>query len=217
MATVTLPGGPTLSYREWGRPDGAVVLLLHGLSSSSASWRHVGPVLGRRFRCIAPDARGHGESEWAAEYSLDLLCADVVGLMDQLGILAAIPYGHSMGALTAYQLAATHPDLVRMLVLEDMPPPDPAQPRRPDPSPARSRRRPRLAGGHRRQPVAQRTLAGMVGATRTGSARRPSSSAGSAATCPSRRSATSPSVSRTGATSPWTSGTRCTSSVPARC
>ncbi len=133
MATVTLPGGPTLSYREWGRPDGAVVLLLHGLTSSSASWRHVAPVLGRRFRCIAPDARGHGESEWTAEYSLDLLCADVVGLMDSLGILAAIPYGHSMGALTAYQLAATQPDLVRMLVLEDMPPPDPAEPRRPIP------------------------------------------------------------------------------------
>ena len=60
MATVSLPGGPTLSYREWGRPDGAVVLMLHGLGSSGASWRHVAPALGRRFRVIAPDARGHG-------------------------------------------------------------------------------------------------------------------------------------------------------------
>ena len=34
MATVRLPGGPTLSYQEWGRPDGAVVLMLHGLESS---------------------------------------------------------------------------------------------------------------------------------------------------------------------------------------
>ena len=138
MATVTLPGGPTLSYQEWGRPDGAVVLLLHGLTSSSQSWRHVGPVLGRHFRCIAPDARGHGESDWTADYSFEAMRDDVVGLMQSLGILAAIPYGHSMGALTAYLLAATQPDLVRMLVLEDMPPPDPARPprtlpRHPDP------------------------------------------------------------------------------------
>ncbi|WP_375387289.1 MULTISPECIES: alpha/beta fold hydrolase [Actinomycetes] len=133
MATVTLPGGPTLSYREWGRPDGAVVLLLHGLGSSSAGWRHLGPVLGRHFRCIAPDARGHGESSWMADYSFEAMRDDVVGLMGQLGILAAIPYGHSMGALTAYLLAATQPDLVRRLVLEEMPPPDAAEPHRPIP------------------------------------------------------------------------------------
>ena len=133
MATVTLPGGPTLSYQEWGRPDGAVVLLLHGLTSSSQSWRHVAPVLGQHFRCIAPDARGHGESEWTHDYSLELMRDDVVGLMDALGVLGAIPFGHSMGALTAYLLAATQPDLVRMLVLEDMPPPDPADPPRPIP------------------------------------------------------------------------------------
>lgn len=133
MATVELPGGPTLSYREWGRPDGAVVLLLHGLGSSSASWRHLAPVLGRHFRCIAPDARGHGGSEWTDDYSFELFRDDVVALMAQLGILAAIPYGHSAGALTAYLLAATRPELVRMMVLEDMPPPDPAEPRRPLP------------------------------------------------------------------------------------
>jgi pimeloyl-ACP methyl ester carboxylesterase len=139
MATVTLPGGPTLSYQEWGRPDGAVVLLLHGLTSSSEGWRHLAPVLGRHFRCIAPDARGHGDSDWTRDYSLELMRDDVVGLMKALGILAAIPYGHSMGALTAYLLAATHPELVRMLVLEEMPPPDPARPprvfpRHPDPA-----------------------------------------------------------------------------------
>ena len=133
MATVRLPGGPTLSYREWGRPDGAVVLLLHGLGGSSASWRHLAPLLGRRFRCIAPEARGHGDSEWTPDDSLELFRDDVVGLMKALGILGAIPFGHSMGALTAYQLAATEPNLVRMLVLEEMPPPDPANPRRPIP------------------------------------------------------------------------------------
>lgn len=130
MATESLPGGPTLSYQEWGRPDGAVVLLLHGLRSSSDSWRHVAPVLGERFRVIAPDARGHGDSEWTQTYSRAEAMTDVEGLMDRLGVLAAIVVGHSMGAVTAFNLAATQPDRVRLLVLEDMPPPDPAKPPR---------------------------------------------------------------------------------------
>jgi pimeloyl-ACP methyl ester carboxylesterase len=138
MATVRLPGGPTLNYQEWGRPDGAVVLLLHGLTSSSQSWRNVAPVLGRHFRVVAPDARGHGGSEWTHDYSFELMRDDVARFMEQVGILAAIVAGHSMGAVTAYDLAATRPELIRLLVLEEMPPPDPAMPpkpipRRPDP------------------------------------------------------------------------------------
>ncbi len=133
MATVRLPDGPTLSYAEWGRPDGAVVLLLHGLTSSAASWRHVAPALGENFRVIAPDARGHGDSDWTRDYSFDLMVDDVVGLCEQLGILGAIVVGHSMGAITAYALAARRPDMVRLLVLEEMPPSDPAKPPRPMP------------------------------------------------------------------------------------
>ena len=133
MATVSLPGGPTLSYREWGRPDGAVVLMLHGLGSSGASWRHVAPALGERFRVIAPDARGHGDSDWTHDYSPELMAEDVAGFLEQVGVLAAIMVGHSMGGVIAYAVAATRPELVRLLVLEEMPPPDPANPPRPYP------------------------------------------------------------------------------------
>ena len=133
MADVRLPDGPTLSYREWGRPDGAVILMLHGLTSSGATWRHVAPALGAGFRVVAPDARGHGDSEWTKDYSLELMADDVAGFCEQVGILGAIVVGHSMGALTAYALAARRPDLIRLLVLEEMPPPDPAKPPRPLP------------------------------------------------------------------------------------
>lgn len=133
MPTVTLPGGPTLRYSEWGRPDGAVVLLLHGLGSSSDTWRHIAPVLGERFRVIAFDARGHGQSEWTPTYSFTAMRDDAAALLDELGILAAIVVGHSMGAVTAYYLAASQPERVRLLVLEDMPPPDPSQPPQPLP------------------------------------------------------------------------------------
>jgi pimeloyl-ACP methyl ester carboxylesterase len=122
-----------VNYREWGRPDGAVVLLLHGLTVSGRSWQNVAPVLGENFRVVAPDARGHGGSQWMRDYSFELMCDDVVKFMEQLGILAAIVMGHSMGALTAYELAATRPELIRLLVLEEMPPPDPANPPQPIP------------------------------------------------------------------------------------
>ena len=130
---MSLPGGPTVNYREWGRPDGAVVLLLHGLTVSGRSWQNVAPVLAENFRVVAPDARGHGGSQWMRDYSFELMRDDVVKLMEQLGILAAIVIGHSMGALTAYELAATRPELIRLLVLEEMPPPDPANPPQPIP------------------------------------------------------------------------------------
>src|SRR4029434_10932338 len=133
MATVSLPGGPTLNYREWGRPDAAVVLLLHGLTSSSEGWRHVAPELGERFRVIAPDARGHGGSAWMRDYSFESMRDDVARFMEQVGVLAAIVVGHSMGATTASDLAAPRPDLIRLLVLEEMPPPDPATPPKPIP------------------------------------------------------------------------------------
>ncbi len=128
MPTVQLANGPTLRYREWGRPDGAVVLMLHGTASDGTSWQHVAPVLGEHFRVIAPDLRGSADSEWPDEYSLPLMADDVVGFMDALGILAAVLVGHSSGALVAFLVATGHPQRLRMLVLEEMPPPDPAKP-----------------------------------------------------------------------------------------
>jgi pimeloyl-ACP methyl ester carboxylesterase len=94
----------------------------------------VGPVLGQRFRVIAPDARGHGDSDWAEDYSFSAQRDDVLTVMNALGVLAAAVVGHSMGGLTAYLLAATHPDRVRALVLEDLPTAAPADPPREIPS-----------------------------------------------------------------------------------
>jgi len=127
---LTTSGGLTLGYREWGRADGPVAILLHGLGSDADDWAMIGPGLGRRFRVIALDARGHGQSDWAPTYELSDLRDDVLEAMDALGVLAAAVMGHSMGAVVAYLLAATHPDRVRVLVLEDMPPPIPADPPR---------------------------------------------------------------------------------------
>ncbi len=126
--SVELPGGPTLAVQEWGRPDGAVLLLLHELGSSSADWRHFAPLVGQRFRVIGVDLRGHGESSWPGEYGFELMRTDILRLLAVMGIYGVIPFGHSTGALVGFLLAATHPDLVRALVLEEMPTPDAANP-----------------------------------------------------------------------------------------
>ena len=128
MPNVPLAGGPTLRYREWGRPDGAALILLHDTTDSSATWANVAPGLGEHFRVIALDLRGRADSEWPDEYSLPLMADDVVKLMDALGILGAVLVGHGTGALVAFLVATGHPDRLRMLVLEEMPPPDAAKP-----------------------------------------------------------------------------------------
>jgi pimeloyl-ACP methyl ester carboxylesterase len=128
MPTVELADGPTLRYREWGRPDGAVLLMLHGTTSDSTTWAHVAPALGEHFRVIALDLRGRADSEWPDDYSLPLMADDVVKFMDALGILGAVLVGHSSGAVVAFLVASGHPERLRMLVLEELPPPDAAKP-----------------------------------------------------------------------------------------
>ena len=128
--SVALPGGPTLVIHEWGRPDRAAIVMLHGLGSSGASWRYAASLLGDRFRIVAVDLRGHGGSSWARDYSFETMRNDVVRLLDAIGFYGVILVGHSMGGLVAYLLAATRPDLVRALVLADVPTPDPANPPR---------------------------------------------------------------------------------------
>ncbi|WP_338118026.1 alpha/beta hydrolase [Streptomyces coryli] len=68
------------------------------------------------WRVIAPDQRGHGASDRAADYSREGYPADLEALMDHLGLRAAALLGHSLGAINAYQFAARHPARVTALV-----------------------------------------------------------------------------------------------------
>jgi N-formylmaleamate deformylase len=99
-----------------------VMVFLHGVTDSGRCWsRMVGDVAGE-YDCVMLDARGHGRSVGGEqEISLAILAEDVVGMIRALGIEKPIVYGHSMGAMTAIQLAATYVDLPRALILEDPP------------------------------------------------------------------------------------------------
>ncbi|MFR9673624.1 alpha/beta fold hydrolase [Streptomyces sp. TR06-5] len=98
------------------------VLLLHGLMGRAAHWADTARWLSGRFRAVALDQRGHGRSDAPpdASYEREAYIADAEAAVEQLGLAPVALVGHAMGALTAWQLAARRPDLVRALVVCDM-------------------------------------------------------------------------------------------------
>jgi 3-oxoadipate enol-lactonase len=112
-----------LAYDVSGAADDAPMVLLHALGDRAADWA---PVLGQfaaGFRVFALDLRGHGDSDWPGTYSFDLMCRDVLGFLDQLGLSTVTLVGHSMGGAVAYLVAMRQPERVRRLIVEDAPPP----------------------------------------------------------------------------------------------
>ena len=97
------------------------VVLLHGLTGSGACWTPLARALEEDFDVVMPDARGHGGSGASAEgYRYDVLAADVVSLMDALGLTApAFLVGHSMGGMTAAVVATQNPGRLRGVILVD--------------------------------------------------------------------------------------------------
>lgn len=113
-------GGP--SARAGGGRDPHGVLLLHGLMGRAAHWADTARWLSARYRAVGLDQRGHGRSDKPADacYDREAYVADAEAAIEQLGLAPLALVGHSMGALTAWQLAAKRPDLVQALVICDM-------------------------------------------------------------------------------------------------
>lgn len=101
---------------------GSGVLLLHGLMGRASHWAPTARWLADRHRAVALDQRGHGRSDKPATgpFTREAYVADAAAAVEQLGLGPVTLIGHSMGALTAWQLAAERPDLVRALVICDM-------------------------------------------------------------------------------------------------
>jgi non-heme chloroperoxidase len=102
--TVIGGGGVRLHVRESGRPDGPVVLLVHGWTQSLHSWRHqLSGELAEACRVVAVDLRGHGMSERpadpAAYQDSDLWAADIAAVIDQLDLDRPVLVGWSYGCL----------------------------------------------------------------------------------------------------------------------
>jgi 3-oxoadipate enol-lactonase len=110
-------GEATLHYREAGQGSD-VVVLLHAFPLHSGMWERQLHALAPRFRVLAPDYRGLGESRPApAAATMDLLADDVLALLRSLGVRRAAVAGVSMGGYVALALHRKAPGLVRGLAL----------------------------------------------------------------------------------------------------
>lgn len=114
MPVVTLPN-LRMSYEEAG--TGEPVVLLHGLGSSSRDWEDQFPALSSRYRVIAPDLRGHGDSDKLTRSTIGAMADDVAQLLAALGTGPVRVVGISMGGMVAFQLALDAPALVQSLVI----------------------------------------------------------------------------------------------------
>src|SRR5215469_13382408 len=113
--------GLKMHYVEAG--SGPPVILLHGFPETWYCWRHQIPALAERYRIIAPDLRGYGEtSKPESGYDKRTMAADVLALMRHLGIGRAAIVGHDRGARVATRFARDYPEAVdRLVVMDNIP------------------------------------------------------------------------------------------------
>ena len=100
-----------INYADDGPADAPAVIFSNSLGADLSMWQAQANYFKQDFRVVRYDQRGHGGTEVTdGPYSFDLLCGDVVALMDALAIERAHFTGLSMGGMTALGLALDHPD-----------------------------------------------------------------------------------------------------------
>jgi pimeloyl-ACP methyl ester carboxylesterase len=110
--------GHDIAFRQEGR--GPLLMLIHGMAATSATWRHVIPALAQQFTVVAPDLMGHGASaKPRTDYSLGAYASGIRDLMAALGHDRGTLVGHSFGGGVAMQTAYQFPELCERLVLVD--------------------------------------------------------------------------------------------------
>ena len=112
--------GVRLHYHIGG--SGPPLVLLHGSPQTSFAWRKVISLLAANYTVVAPDLRGHGQSDKPAEgYEVHVMAEDVRQLVIRLGLENVNMVGHDLGGMVAYVYAAQHSSEVRRLGIMEAP------------------------------------------------------------------------------------------------
>jgi pimeloyl-ACP methyl ester carboxylesterase len=115
--------GLDIFYREAGPKDAPVVLLLHGFPTSSHMFRNLIPALGDKFRLVAPDYPGYGNSSMPTveqfNYTFDHLAEVIDKFTEKIGLKKYSLYVMDYGAPVGYRLAVKHPERVQALVVQN--------------------------------------------------------------------------------------------------
>ncbi len=112
-------GDLRLHYTLRGDSAALPLVLVHGMRDHARSWDWVGAALARDWFVIAPDLRGHGDSDHAGScgYGIAAFVLDLARLVDSLALERIALVGHSLGGAIALRFAAAFPDRVRALCL----------------------------------------------------------------------------------------------------
>jgi esterase len=117
-------GDMRLRVLDWGGTSETTILLLHGGGLTAHTWDLLCLSLRPNYRCLAPDLRGHGDSDWSPErhYRLEDHRADVEGLVEHFGLERFVLVGMSLGGAAAMTYAGKHAERLAALVLVDVGP-----------------------------------------------------------------------------------------------
>jgi pimeloyl-ACP methyl ester carboxylesterase len=119
--------GVRLHCVQAGPPEGELVILLHGFPEFWYGWRNqIEPLAQAGYRVLAPDQRGYNLSDKpqaVSAYRIDILAADVVGLIQALGRERALLVGHDWGAAVAWHTAMHYPQAIVKLGILNVPHP----------------------------------------------------------------------------------------------
>lgn len=108
-----------IHYETYGNPSNIAIVLLHGWLCNSSFWDDFRVLQDLGYYIIIPDARGHGDSTFSKEFSIEIMAEDVNAILETLKISKTIVIGHSMGGLIAQGFYHNHPDKVIAMGLLD--------------------------------------------------------------------------------------------------
>ena len=107
-----------LHYVDWGNADAPLLVLVHGGRDHCRNWDWLAQELRRDWHIIAPDLRGHGDSEWSKDgsYTMSGYLYDLAQLVHQLRVAPVTLIGHSLGGNIALRYAGLYPENVARLI-----------------------------------------------------------------------------------------------------
>jgi pimeloyl-ACP methyl ester carboxylesterase len=121
--------GLRLHYVDWGGEGKQPLVMIHGLDRVARTFDHVAARFTTRYRVLAVDMRGHGDSGWDPQgrYLVEDHVGDLEGIVAQLGLRDLVLWGNSTGGRVVQVFAGKHPDLVSRVISEDVGPERPRQ------------------------------------------------------------------------------------------